>query len=129
MAVIDGMGKLLRRFAALDRVAQGVTLTAAAEAGASAIREEARRRAPRGATGTLADEGIDIESGRTTRTESSVNVGYDKTSAFYGTFQELGTRFHSAQPHLRPAVDSAGADAVEATGRVFRLAVDAARRA
>ena len=71
------------------------------DAACSFAAEEARARAPR-AGGTLQDE-IDYEV-KPKRNVITGYVGVKKGKAYYGYFQELGTRFHAAHPFLRPAV-------------------------
>ncbi len=76
---------------------------------ASFTAEEARRRAPVGATGRLRRE-IDYE----VRPDRNDVVGYvgvkagglaaNQGPAFYGYFLELGTSKMAARPFLRPAV-------------------------
>jgi len=126
---LTGDKTLARRFTRLQREAQGPVLTAAAVAGADVIREEAARLAPRGRRGSHAADNIKIESVKTSRTKAIVNIGYDKFSAWWLRFQELGTQFHRAQPHLRPALDNKKDAAVARFGRVLKLGIDAARRA
>ena len=125
--MLIGDKQLLRRFAALQREAQGVVLSGAAVAGAVVVRDEAARLAPR-LTGRGA-ENIDIESVKTSRTLATVNIGYNKTKAWWLRFQELGTKFHAAQPHLRPALDTKRGEAVASVGRVLQLGINAARGA
>lgn len=131
MAEILLGGKVLaRRFAALERNAQSRILAGAVTAGAEVIRQEAERLAPRDPrTSDHAAEQIKHQQGRVTRTEATAEIGYDKRKAWYLRFQELGTKHHRAQPHLRPAMDTKKGEAANAVGRVLRLGIDAARRA
>lgn len=122
---ITGDKTLQRRLRKLEKNVQGQVLLAGAIAGADVIRDEASARAPR-ETGRLA-AGIDLNVSVTKQRKAVVDVGYPR-NVFYGTFQELGTSHHPAQPHLRPAIDSAKNRAVKRAGDVLRLAVNAARR-
>lgn len=124
--IIKGDKILARRFQALLREASGGVLTASAVAGASVIRDEAERLAPK-RTGKGAAS-IKFEIRMISRNRASVDIGYDKR-AWYMRFQELGTKFHSAQPHLRPAMDGKKDEGVRAVGRVLALGVEAARQA
>jgi len=130
MAKVVGDKVLRRRFRALDKNAQGVILVAAAAAGAGVIRDGARERAPRD---PVSDEHgadhIEIEVSKRSKSRVRFDIGYDKTKAFHLKFQETGTKFHAAQPHLRPALDEDRDRAVDAVGKVIRLGVEAARRA
>jgi HK97 gp10 family phage protein len=102
--VLEGGEVLVRRFAKLSREARGITLTAATVAGAVVVREEAKALAPRGAGSVHAADHIEIEAIKATPSRASVNIGYDKTKAWYLKFLEIGTKFISARPHLRPAL-------------------------
>ena len=120
---------LQRRFRALEKNAQGAVLAAAAAAGAGVIRNGARDRAPRDPTSSEhAADHIEIEVGKSSKSLAQFRIGYDHRKAWYLKFQETGTKFQAAQPHLRPALDEDRDMAVAASGKVFRLAVEAARR-
>lgn len=75
---------------------------------------QAKANAPK-ATGNLAGE-IDHEV-TVTRNTITGWVGVRKGDAFYGYFQELGTRKMRAHPFLRPAVFKNGAQIVKLIAR------------
>jgi HK97 gp10 family phage protein len=60
-----------------------------------------------------------VQGGRWQRTggdEAWVAIG-PQSAFFYGLFQEYGTRFHRAQPFLRPALDGEAQVALGILGR------------
>lgn len=91
----------------LGRVMSQVEAQVLAEAGAAAaeiLQGGMSMRAPRD-TGELAS---DIEAELIIRRGHVIaRVGPAKGS-FYGMFQEFGTRFHAAQPFVRPTLDEDG---------------------
>ena len=126
---LEGGKKLARRFAMLQREARGPVLVAATIAGAAPIRDEAERLAPKAPGSGRGARNIKFREGKVTRTVGSTDIGYDKRLAWHMLFQELGTKFHGAQPHLRPAMDNKKEEAARAVGRVLKLGIDAVRRA
>lgn len=129
MATITGDKTLLRRFRALEKNAQGVILVAAAAGGAGVIRDGARARAPRDPrSDEHGADHIEIEVSKRQKSRVQFDIGYDKRKAFHLKFQETGTKFQAAQPHLRPALDEDRQKAVHAVGKVLKLGVEAARR-
>jgi len=77
---------------------------------ANAVRDDARRRAPR-KTGALR-RSIRVDNVLDERGNVVYRVGWDKRVAFYGPMVEFGTERTRAQPHLRPAVDAARGDGI-----------------
>lgn len=77
---------------------------------ANAIRDDARRRAPR-RTGALR-RSIKVDNVLDEHGNVVFRVGWDKRIAFYGPMVEFGTEKTRAQPHLRPAVDAFRGDGV-----------------
>jgi HK97 gp10 family phage protein len=73
--------------------------------GADPMAETAASLAPKGdpATPNLSDN-IAVSNARPDDGSVGLAVGPTK-GVFYGSFQELGTRHHAAQPFLRPAFD------------------------
>ena len=124
---IRGMETLKRRMKALIDNARGELLRKAGLAGAEVIREEAQRLAPK-RTGRGAAN-IEIQVEQASGSNTTAKVGYDKKDAWHMVFQELGTRHHAAQPHLRPAIDTKKDQAVKAVGHVLKAGIDRARRA
>lgn len=103
-ATIKGSLDLSKKFGKLKHALRGKVLADAALEGAmEEIVPEAQRLAPR-ATGKGA-ESIRAEVSAVTPVKAEVDVGWTQDH-FYMLFQEFGTRFHAAQPFLRPAFDS-----------------------
>jgi HK97 gp10 family phage protein len=94
------------------KMARG-TLKRAVLAGAEPIREAMERGAPRGDPSAPTLSEIVVMSGSSPANELTAIafVGPNK-EAFYGLFQELGTRYHKAQTFARPALDTAHEEAV-----------------
>ena len=118
-----------RRLAALERNAGRTILSRATAAGAEVIREEAARLAPRSAgRGPHAADHIKRRRKKASRTSALFEIGYDRKKAWYLRFLELGTKFISARPHLRPAMDGKKDEATREVGRVLKRGIDQARR-
>lgn len=98
-------------------------LPAAAAAGAKPIAVEAKVRAPRGATGELA-ESIDDEPVEQLQHMATHAV---VAKRYYGRFQEYGTKKMAAQPFLRPAADAKAEEAGEAVAEVINAAIRSVR--
>ena len=124
---IRGMKTLERRMKALADNTRGELLRQAALAGADVVREEAQRLAPK-RTGKGAAN-IETTAKLDSSSRAVADIGYDKKDAWHMLFQELGTKFHSAQPHLRPALDTKKGESMHEVGRVLKRGIDAARRA
>lgn len=114
---LEGGKELERQLLALDDAMQGPILGRAALIGAEPIRVAAEYRAPR-RTGFLAAH-IGKELIETSLLHADVAVA-PESDAYYGVFQEIGTRHHKAQPFLRPAMDENKDLAVETSGEVLR---------
>ncbi len=121
------MKTLERRMKALVDNTRGTLLREAALAGAAVVRAEAERLAPR-RTGRGA-AGIKVQATQTSSSSQKAEIGYDRKTAWHMLFQELGTRHHSARPHLRPALDTKKGESVREVGRVLKRGIDRARRA
>lgn len=68
------------------------------------VQRRAREKAPV-RTGALRD-GIEVVEERDPKTgRLEYRVGWNKATAWYGGWVELGTRKARARPHLRPAAD------------------------
>jgi len=96
-----GDEELLAKLRALGNKS-GEALKPATLAGAGVVAETAEQKAPR-RTDFLAEH-IVVELIEEEDTLVVAGVGPHK-DAFWGTFQELGTPHHAAQPFLRPALD------------------------
>lgn len=112
---VTGLREMERKLRAV-RAMPGWVLEDAVEAGGKPIEKDARRRAPRGddSSPRLA-ENIETFPQQLSRTRAEAEVG-PTTLTFYGIFQELGTRYHNAQPFLRPAADTQRPAALAAMG-------------
>lgn len=93
----------------------------ATKEGSQVILEEAQRLAPV-RTGRLFNA-IDMQTTPKTKNEISVDIGVmrgakrgDKKGAWYAHMVEGGTKFRSAKPFLRPALDTKWTEAVALTG-------------
>lgn len=94
---LDGQDLLRKRLRRVDRSLKGKALLEAAKAGATVVRDRAREKAPKGASGDLA-RGIIFATSVRSRDYMEVSVAHRRTSAFYGAFLEEGV-----QPHTRKA--------------------------
>lgn len=112
---MDGAADIERALAGLERTARGRLLGRSVRAAAGVLRSEARRLAPKGATGTLR-KSIAVRTNRRQRHSVSLTMGL-RPDGFYGVFVEFGTSHTEAQPFFRPAFESKGDEAV----RAFRL--------
>ena len=135
----------------LDRVLQKLpreigekVLLSSLRVGAKEIKEAAKARAPVRSGGgaktvkTAVGGGIrvvrqpgflknSIRIARLRGSESSAAVSIGpRREAFYGMFQEFGTRFQPARPWLRPALDAAAGRAIAAFGKALGKKVERA---
>lgn len=94
---VIGVRELNRALRALPEDIRRNALNEIADAGAAVVEEEARRRAPRGRTGKLADS-INRSPDPTSSTPGNYVVGpsagvmASRKEGFYGLFLEKGTR-------------------------------------
>ena len=116
---LTGDKKLKRQLRKVGEAVQGATLAQAAREAAELVVQRARARAPR-RTGRLRAS-IARKAVRRSKTQVVENVGYD--GVFYGHFQELGTKHHSAQPHLQDALKSQRSRVVDRIRDVLRRAI------
>lgn len=111
LARIEGLGRLETRLFQVAGALQNPVLRDAIEEGAELVRADAARRAPRGSTGKLQDEMTTLtETGTPERAATRVGPS---ANAWYGVFQEKGTKRQPARPFLRPALDTQGPAVVE----------------
>lgn len=116
LAGVEDLEKALRR---MTEDVQGEHLRQATEAGAEITRAVASQLAPRSADGShghepgfLAEHVLAEVQFTHTQDRAEVHVGLHK-DAFYGWFQETGTRFQPPQPFLRPALDNTKDDVID----------------
>lgn len=102
---VEGGQELARRLRALSARASRKVQRDALYAGAEIIRQDASDIAPRAPGAPDIAENIGISTARADDREA-VAVAVGPTRGFrYGFYQEFGTRFHGAQPFMRPAFD------------------------
>ena len=129
---IEGAAELDRVLKRLPKAIGERVLANAVRAGAKIIRDEARAKAPVRVGGNLIRLGKRSSKGRlpgflrsqiitakarkgTSSDSVTIHVG-PSTKAFYGLFQEFGTRNHPAKPFLRPAFDGNVEKAIKGIG-------------
>lgn len=116
--LVEGGEELKEALNALGEHASGTYLLHAVRRGGEITRDVAEQLAPRSATGSKGRApghlaaNITMVDETATPTLAEVSVGTERT-AFYGFFQEAGTRYHPAQPFLRPAADETQESVVE----------------
>ena len=103
--IIQGMAEFERKLLELEILPRRRVLTVAAKAGAKIVLEEASVRAPRGKSGKLAAKMTMRVNSASDADEVSIDVGPDRQT-FYGSFQERGTRYQTAQPFLVPSLET-----------------------
>lgn len=130
---VVGVNELARNLVGLGRRFSARTpLEAAVLRGGNIIASEAARLAPKDTGKGAASIAARIISSRRGTVTAAIGPGRNQ---FYMMFQELGTSVHAPRPHLRPAVESHGRQAILAIGayyreelRVFRRSGGAPRR-
>lgn len=113
---IDGIDKLRRRLAELDKNVRSELMTEALLAAAEPVRAQAEASAPR-RRGVLAVNVVKEVDEK--EEKGTVKVGPRTRDAFYGYFIELGTSKMAAKPFLRPAIESQRKAAVEEARKVL----------
>ncbi len=115
---LEGADELVRQ---LHR--RGVSVSQARRsalgAGGEIVREAMARNAPR-RRGELA-ESIEVGGYEETKSRASIHI-YPR--AFWGLYQEKGTRYHAAQPFVRPAIDENEGPVQQAISRDLRRAIE-----
>ena len=101
----------------------GRILQSSLRAGAMVIVKDARLRAPT-RTGTLRGE-IVARKTKGAPSSAAVTIGPTK-DAFWGLFQEFGTRFHPPHPWLRPAFEASKRLALDKTGKSLGMKIEKA---
>lgn len=125
-----GLSDLDHALRQLPEEMQAAPVRAALKAGARVIQDGMQRRAPRDPNVVAPTLAEDI--GITTRVSNKKSEAYaligPSKRVFYGTFQELGTSNHPAQPFMRPALDEDGQIAVSAMANELRRALERAAK-
>lgn len=106
-----GGEKIARRLQGMTEKLARKKLQSALEEGAELFRERASELAPREPGAPDLADNIGISALRGSGLEKKVAVGPTK-GFYYGSFQEFGTRYHAAQPFMRPAFDEEGEKAI-----------------
>ena len=123
--IVSGLDGVLRELRKVPEGARGRKLDDAVRLAAQLIVEQAQIYAPVGETGRLRNS---INTQKASRLSgpnvSRYSVGYRKgysrkdwNGAYYGGFVELGTRYQTPQPYLRPAMFDAGDAAIDAMAK------------
>lgn len=102
---VEGLDALAAKLRALPAKLAKQQLQAIAREGAEPIRERMAEKAPRGdpAKPTLGD--IVVSPVKSSDEHVAIVAIGPTKDAWYGRFQEFGTRHHAAQPFARPALD------------------------
>jgi HK97 gp10 family phage protein len=125
---ITGASEINKVLKQLPDRTQKRQLQAAARKGANVIRDAAVARAPFGTEqaagkyGHLRDN-IKVTAARGNNA-SSVRVVINTGKAFWGNFLEFGTRFISARPFMRPALDETAGKAIGEVGKALGKGVE-----
>ncbi|MDX1388471.1 MAG: HK97 gp10 family phage protein [Acidobacteriota bacterium] len=107
---VDGLKEINRKLQRLPAHVRGRHMAAALMRGAEPIRRDAEANAPV-LSGNLS-RGMQKDVEETEPTHAVVAVGPEEED-FYGIFQELGTKYHAAQPFLEPAFDANARKAID----------------
>lgn len=118
---LEGVKELEQNLKRISREVQQNLMTYALVAGAEVVREGAKRLAPVGETGALA-EGFRTEVD-TGEEKGTVKMG-PRIKTFYGYFLELGTSKMSPKPFMRPAVESKSQEALEAIAATLKRGLE-----
>lgn len=126
MLEVVGVNELARNLVGLGRRFKAKNaLEAAVLRAGNIIAAEAARLAPKD-TGKGAESiAARIISSRPGIVTAAIGPGRNQ---FYMMFQELGTSHHPPQPHLRPAVETKGREAIVAIGAFYREELKAFKR-
>jgi|SRR5215510_12151072 len=123
MAVLEGIDELDDKLKGLDLAVRRKMLMTALKENVEPVRAGTAQRAPV-LTGRLSREQIIA----TVPSQSTAQVAVVRTGpsrkAFYGTFQEFGTRFISEQPSLGPSYEANKEEVLKRTSEDFKKAVE-----
>lgn len=115
------LDKLLKR---LPGKIAGRILQSSLRLGAMVIVRDARTRAP-SLTGTLRANIVARKTASAKRSGASAEITIGPTQdAFWGMFQEFGTRHHPARPWLRPAFEGSKRAALDKTGKSLGMKIE-----
>jgi len=118
---IEGLAEAQRRFSLLTQKMQREVLRTALRAAARPVMHEAKARVAVDTGQLRSDIAISVSVKQATNAEAL--IGFRKRS-YYGQFVELGTSKMPGRPFLRPALDSAGDEAVQVLGRELVEQID-----
>lgn len=119
-------GNLEKQLRKLDAAVQVKLLVKASLAGAEPIRQVASEKAPK-RTGFLSKN---IVKSLLEADQDHADVAIHPTKeAFYGRYQEVGTKHHRSRPFLRPAIDEQKEESIRVSAEVLRAGIlEAARK-
>lgn len=124
---VEGMDTLKRKLAALPDAVAGNVLLQSVMQGGKPVHALAETRAPRRRRGNRIRQKVVIqELDGNTRHHAAVGIGPDKYLGVGIFFQEIGTRFHPANPWLRPAFDEKVGEARETIRRELQQRIEIA---
>lgn len=98
---IEGLPQLRAKFSEFTSKMQRATLRDVLRSAAQPVKTDAANRAPRNRGQLAGDMAVSV---KVNNTKAEALVGF-KPRSWYGIFAELGTRYRSARPFLRPALD------------------------
>lgn len=128
-ARVDGADQIRRRLAAVARSVDHGKAVRALTAGGEIIAEEARARVDV-RKGDLRDSIVVGETAKYAEDDPQphVFVGPSEEMGDRGSWEEEGTIKQAADPFLRPALETAGADALRAVGEALAGEIEGAAR-
>ena len=119
--------ELLRNLRRIEAKVRTPILEDAVMAAAEPIAEEARKRAPRGPSGSPVKLHREIAHELGARRPGRVSARVHTGRAFWGLHQEYGTSRHGAQPTMRPSLEAKANDAVDAAATAMRRGINRVR--
>lgn len=126
---IGGASELEKVLKKLPKEVGEQVMISALRSGAGVIKKEAKATAPRGVgkKGRYFRQLFEsITVRKVSRRGETPMVKVSVGDAFWGMFQEFGTRFHGAQPWLRPAFDATQGNALAKIGKQLGKAISKA---
>lgn len=125
-----GLKEIDAALRALPDAMQAAPVRAGLKAGAAVLADGMGMRAPRDphVEGvTLAEEIVTKTRVSTKKDTAITDIGPSKR-AFYGGFQELGTRHHAAQPFMRPTLEHDAPAAIAAMAEPMKAGIHRAAK-
>jgi HK97 gp10 family phage protein len=123
MAVLEGIDELDAKLKRLDLTVRAKMLMTALKKNVEPTRAGSAQRAPV-LTGNLAThQAIATVPSLSNALTAVVRVGPER-KAFYGTFDEFGTKFMGKQPFLGPAFEETKEEVLKKTAEDFKATVE-----